>query len=110
MIPLDTQEQFEELWTDPNGKPFVIWFSAKWCGPCQRMDKAVLEEAAREAGMDIYYCDYTVNEYTPGYCNVRAFPTFQIIAPPRKVVSKLTNSNTDSVCTWIKTCCTKKYE
>ncbi len=101
MILLDTQEQFEELWNSTSGKSFVIWFSAKWCGPCQRMDKAALEQAAQDAGMELYYCDYTVNEYTPGYCNVRAFPTFQIITSPRIVVSKLTNSNTDSVCSWI---------
>jgi len=101
MLTLDTQEQFESLWFDNKGEPFFVWFSAKWCGPCQKMDKALLQKAADTAGAKLYYCDHTVNDYTPGWCNVRAFPTFMYVTPPRKIASQLTNSDTQTVCNWM---------
>ncbi len=69
MIPLTTQEQYEDLWfARKSDTPpiFLIWFSARWCAPCQRMDKASIEAAASVAGVPLYYCDATVNDYTPG--------------------------------------------
>ena len=106
MIPLTTQEQYEELWfgraTHTVGPgPYLVWFSAKWCRPCQQMDKALLEAAASRAGIPFYYCDETVNKYTPGYCDVRAFPTFMIFRPGA-VVGTLTSSNTTVVARWIQ--------
>jgi thiol-disulfide isomerase/thioredoxin len=103
MIPLTDQLQFEELYfgRDPNVQRFLVWFSAKWCGPCQRLQKPALEAAAAEAGIPFYYCEITQNDYTPGFCGIRAVPTF-CIYEKRKALGKLTNSDTDTVCRWIK--------
>lgn len=114
MIPLTTQEQFEAIWnnSDPTtAKPVLIWFSAAWCAPCQRMDKAALEDAAARAGLDFYYCDETVNQYTSGYCGIKSLPTFLAFQPPKRILSRISNSNTETVCKWIATLNTeKKYD
>jgi len=101
MIEL-TQERFEELWNKKDSPAVLIWFTASWCGPCRRMDKEALKVAADAAGLLFYVCDITVNDYTPGYCGIQAFPTFMLIKPG-EVLGRLTDSNTVSVCNWIKT-------
>ena len=102
-ISLTTQEQFEDLWfaRKPDTPPiFLIWFTARWCTPCQRMDKASLESAAHVAGVPFYVCDATINDYTPGYCDVRVFPTF-ILFNPQKILAQITSSDVYRVGSWI---------
>jgi thioredoxin 1 len=104
MIPLTTQEQYEDLWFArvPLRSPpiFLIWFTARWCGPCKRLDVATLEAAAETAGIPFYVCDAAVNKYTPGFCDVNSFPTFMIFKPGR-VVAQLKSSDTATVSSWI---------
>jgi hypothetical protein len=105
-IPLDTQELFEALWfarpdgvalARPDGPPlpnrWLVLFSSQRCAPCARLDKAAIEEAA---GIPFYVCDATVNRYTPVYCDITRFPTFQLMEPG-KVVATLTSSDTATV-------------
>jgi hypothetical protein len=100
MKELATQEQYEDMWFGRStDKPFLIWFTAKWCRPCQLMDKEALDAAAKH--IDFYYCDQTRNKYTAGFCDVRAFPTFMLLKPG-VVLATLTNSNTSTVATWIR--------
>jgi thiol-disulfide isomerase/thioredoxin len=107
-----TQDEYESMWfgnkeeiqekrlhTTSTGK-FLMWFSAQWCKPCQRMIKEKIIKTANDAGIPLYYCDQTVNNYTPGYCGVRAFPTFMLCSV-RKVVATISSSDTEFVCTWI---------
>ena len=78
--------------------PFLVWFSAVWCLPCKKMDKVAIEQAAKDAGIPYYFCD---NDYTPGYCNVRRFPTFMYFEK-KKIKATIVNSDTQTVCTWIR--------
>lgn len=99
---LDTQVQFEELFfnvTCPD-VAFLIYFTAAWCGPCKRLDIDTITQAAAAKGIHFYKCDYVTNEYTPGYCGVRSFPTF-ILFKPKKVVSQVQTSHTEEVVAWI---------
>ena len=98
MIAL-THPMFEELWFGA-GEPVLIYFTAPWCGPCRRLDKEAIEAVAAECGLQTYICDLTVNDYTAGFCGIRSIPTF-MIQEPGKVIGKLTNSDTDTVCKWI---------
>jgi thiol-disulfide isomerase/thioredoxin len=100
-IPLTTQEQYEALWFGQGTKPFLIWFTAAWCKPCKRLDPAAIAAVAAVGGIPFYICDYTVNNYTPGYCGVRAFPTFLMLQPQREL-ARLTSSSTETVCEWIR--------
>ena len=107
LVPLTTLEQFDELWRgyDMNGHPgpkrFMIWFTAAWCGPCQRMDKKALEEAAAAMALPLYYCDETVNRDTIEHVKVTTFPTF-IMYNPRNEVGRRMNADTTKVCQWIR--------
>ena len=103
-IPLDTQELFEALWYARHDGPslpnrWLVLFSSQRCAPCARLDKAAIEEAA---GVPFYICDATVNRYTPVYCDITRYPTFQLMEPG-KVLATLTSSDTAAVVEWILT-------
>ena len=107
MLELTTLQQFEELWAgyDYNGNPgpkrFMIWFSAAWCGPCQRMDKKELEAAAKEMALPLYYCDHVVNPDTTDHVGVKQFPTFVMFNPKNEVERRM-SADTVKVCQFIR--------
>jgi thiol-disulfide isomerase/thioredoxin len=90
------QEEFELLLKEDT--PFLVWFSATWCVPCKKMDKDALQLAARDANVPMYFCD---NDYTPGYCNIRRFPTFAYFEK-QKMKKALVSSDMLAVCDWIR--------
>ena len=103
MIPLQTQEQFEQLLgknTSKKPDPIVIIkFSATWCGPCRNIDVSALVSLSDK--IIWYECDVDENEYTPGYCGVKTIPAFLAIVngKPQPLFS---NSNTQQIINWIK--------
>lgn len=107
MIPLTTQEQFDDLLRgydingDPGPRRFLIWFSAAWCGPCQKMEKPALELAAREMAIPFYYCDDTVLEGAAAQANIKSFPTF-VLYRPKEEVARRNSADTAKVCQWIR--------
>lgn len=108
-IPLDKQEDYEALWfgsrsSHPNGpgpSQWMILFTMRNCAPCARLDKEAIEEAATAAGYTFFICDAAKNRYTPVFCDVSRFPTFQLMEPG-KVIASLTCSDTATVVQWIK--------
>jgi len=107
MIDLTTLNQFEELWAgcddrgNPGPKRFLVWFSAAWCGPCQKMVKQELEAAAKEMSLPFYYCDHVVNPDTADHVGIKQFPTF-IMYNPKVEVGRRVSSDTLKICQWIK--------
>ena len=99
MIHLTTLEQFELLWRGQ--QKFILWCSAAWCGPCQRMDKKLLEETTREARLPFYYSDIVVNDEIAERCGVKSFPTFVIIQSG-EIIAKHTDSDTIRTVLFIK--------
>jgi len=107
METLETQEQFETLLRDPmatgrrvTDSLFIIYFTAAWCVPCQKLDKDLIAAAAKDKGIPIYICDQTKNEYTVGYCMVRSFPTF-VAYTLRNEKNRLMSSQTEAIVTWV---------
>lgn len=97
MIPL-THDQFQAL-LDSKIK-FLVWFSAAWCGPCQRMEKNRLEEAYTP----LYYCDVVENPDSVARAGIQKFPTF-ILYEEGAERARRVHSDTTKICQWInKTC------
>jgi hypothetical protein len=104
MESIDTQAQFERLWfsTDTDAPSrWIVYFTAAWCGPCKRLDLDAIQAAAGEKGIQLYKCDYVVNEYTSGYCGIRAFPSF-VCMKPKAIMSTLKSAETAEVIRWIQ--------
>jgi thiol-disulfide isomerase/thioredoxin len=101
MIPLQTQEQFENLLKTkanesaliPFAPAVIIYFTASWCGACQRLDLDALES---QKGITWYKCDVDVNKYTLKYCGLQKIPSF-IFIKSGKVLGSITSSDTDTV-------------
>ena len=104
MMPLPTQDMFEQLIgrKPPTGPipPFVVvYFTARWCGACKRLDLGRIMATVPEA---IWYkCDMDVNDYTAGYCGIRSIPSFLVIKN-KNVKGTLSESRTEVVINWLK--------
>jgi len=100
MIPLQTQLQFEELLkpVDSEGKlaakAVVVYFTASWCGACQRLNLDALQ--MMNPAVIWYKCDVDENKYTLGYCGLSKIPSFVFIKDG-KFLGKITSSDTKFV-------------
>ena len=77
----------------------IVYFTATWCGACRRLDVDRLESVVSEAVW--YKCDVDQNNYTPGYCSIRAIPAFVAIRN-KKFVGTLQSNDTERVIAWAK--------
>jgi thioredoxin-like negative regulator of GroEL len=104
MTLLQNQEEFEILLgrahTDkPIPSLVVVYFTAKWCTACKRLDLPLIQNTLPKATW--LKCDIDVNDYTAGYCGIRSIPTFLVIQE-KKVVSQLGDARTEKVVEWLK--------
>jgi thioredoxin-like negative regulator of GroEL len=106
MILLQTQEQFEELYSTSLKRPTLIYFTANWCAPCKKLDWNVLLPSLDTC--DVYKCDISENTYTPGYCGVKSIPSFLFMLPGKKLEPLFQSSDTTKVSEWISTIVSKK--
>ena len=108
---LGTQAVFEELWFHkdlktplagmrPSDCAWIQYHTAKWCGPCKRLDIPAIVAAAEARGLTVWKIDVDDNEYTSGYCGVRSIPTFQMCVP-KSIRSTFQPANTEAVIEWI---------
>jgi hypothetical protein len=105
---LPSQTFFEELIYHPfSSAPYnpdkyapliIIYFTAHWCGACQRVDLSRLMSLRPDAVW--YKCDVDENTYTPGYCSVKSLPSFQAIVKGHPIEIKAT-SNMTHLIDWV---------
>jgi thioredoxin-like negative regulator of GroEL len=77
----------------------VIYFTAKWCGACKRLNLDEIQKSAPR-GTTWLKCDIDLNTYTAGYCNIGSIPTFMVVAN-KQILGQLGSSNTAAVCAWL---------
>lgn len=106
MRSLDTHDELEQLLGRqplPEGATLppisVIYFTARWCGACKRLDLAALEAAFPT--LDWLKCDVDANTYSPGFCGVRSIPSFMLIVK-KTPIGPFTSSDTGKVGAWVK--------
>jgi thioredoxin-like negative regulator of GroEL len=99
LIGRGQKAQEESLPKGPKPRFSVVWFTAQWCGPCQRLDVERITGSLPEANW--LKCDIDQNKYTPGFCGVRSIPTFLVVAD-EKVLGQLSGAETDRVITWVR--------
>ena len=104
MMLLQSQEEFETLLGRvPTDKPIpslvVIYFTAKWCGACKKLDLDLIQSTLAKATW--LKCDIDLNDYTAGYCGIRSIPTFLVIRD-QKVAGQLGDSRTEKVVEFLK--------
>ena len=78
----------------------MIYFTATWCGACRRLDLDLLQGSL--ATVNFLKCDVDQNNYSPGFCGVRAIPAFMLIRDG-KILGNLQSSNTMEVVHWATT-------
>jgi thiol-disulfide isomerase/thioredoxin len=100
MIPLLTQEEFETLRSSELEKPALIYFTAKWCGPCRAFDWGSIKDSLK--GYSLFICDVDDNNYTPGFCGVRSIPNFLVIKTDKKIKGPTQTSNSLKLLDWLK--------
>lgn len=110
MIPLPNHEDFEAMLRPrrptqdgffDNYEPWVaVCFSAKWCGPCKKLDKKAI--VAATPSVKWYACDVDENKVSLGYCSLRNIPSFVLIKDGTFVDNKTGGESVASVLDWIK--------
>ena len=101
---LPSQEYFESLLARPSSDPasfkplVIIYFTARWCGACKRLDLPALVASRPDAQW--FICDVDENPYTPGYCSLKTIPAFQAISYG-KALPLLSNSSMPAVAAWL---------
>lgn len=93
------QEDFEILIGKRESDSFipektVIYFTATWCGPCQKIDKDLLNRSLFT--INFLICDIDQNDYTAGYCGIRKIPNFMIIYKT-KIIDTFSSTNTSEI-------------
>lgn len=94
------QEEFEDLigrggTAIEDLPPFtVVYFTAQWCGPCNKIDKELLYSSLPYVNLLI--CDIDKNDYTAGYCNIHKIPTFLVISKT-KIIDTFSSSRTSDI-------------
>jgi len=79
----------------------LISFTASWCKPCQRLDKASLVKATPEVKW--YSCDVDENKITLGYCSLRSIPSFALLKDGSFVDTYLAGGKSESdILDWFK--------
>jgi thioredoxin-like negative regulator of GroEL len=76
----------------------IIYFTATWCGACRRLDMNLLEATFGTANW--LKCDVDQNQYTGGYCGVRAIPAF-VVVRDGKYLGMYQSSTTMEVVNWL---------
>jgi len=56
--------------------PKVVYFTAKWCGPCQRISPVFKSLADSNPGVKFFKVDVDKNEELASAFNVQSMPTF----------------------------------
>jgi thioredoxin-like negative regulator of GroEL len=76
----------------------VVYFTAKWCGPCNGLP--LHELIPSNKAIRWFLCDVDDNNYSSGFCGVKSIPAFLGIVNG-KATPLLATSNPDTILRWL---------
>lgn len=84
----------------------LFYFTAKWCGPCQRIKPMILElkEGLKTDNIKFYMIDIDENDDLCEKCKITSVPTF-ILFKNKKEVGQCKGADIISVANLIKPYC-----
>ena len=84
----------------------LFYFTASWCGPCQRIKPMIteLQQGLKSDKIKFYMIDIDENDELCEKCNVTSVPTF-ILFKDKKEVGQCKGGNIVSVANLIKPYC-----
>ena len=84
----------------------LFYFTAKWCGPCQKIKPMILKlkEGLQTDKIKFYMIDIDENDDLCAKCNVTSVPTF-ILFKDRQSVGQVKGANIVPVAELIKPYC-----
>jgi thioredoxin-like negative regulator of GroEL len=104
MTPLLNQQMFEAFLTRRPDYSYpalrIIYFTAKWCGPCQSLDLEMLMSITPPT-VEWVLVDADDNDYTFGYCGVRTIPSFMSIKHGQ-ASPIFSSSNMKAIIDWLR--------
>jgi thiol-disulfide isomerase/thioredoxin len=77
----------------------VVCFTAKWCGPCQKLNKKLLVDATQ--GVNWYSVDVDINKTSLGYCGLQSIPSFVIIKDGLFLDKRSGGGNVADILLWL---------
>ena len=97
LIELDKELSLEQI-LDNNFDLTVLYFSAKWCGPCKNNHPKIVEYANDiEYQQKIVFVKIDIDEYEEltNTCNIESLPTFKIYKNKKleNTIEGIDNSN-----------------
>jgi thiol-disulfide isomerase/thioredoxin len=99
MSPL-SQETLETLLQFNDPFPIaIVYFTATWCGPCNRVRLQEVVEARPDVKW--YVCDVDENDYSLGYCGGSSIPAWLPIVKG-KAGALYNQSNMDAILQWVR--------
>jgi thioredoxin 1 len=100
MIELQSREQLETAANAATAYPVLIWYSARWCAPCRRIDAIAVQNAATDAKFTFAHCDVDKVSLAVHLHGIDRIPTF-ILFHRGAEISRLNSATTSEITAWI---------
>ena len=105
---IKTVEQFQKLTQSQAQTCTILWFSASWCGPCQKMEKPTLKSEADSLGFPLYYVDIETVPQLAEQFEIMSLPTFVVTNSQGQEEARRMNADTAKICMWMRQLAKKK--
>ena len=84
----------------------LFYFTAKWCGPCQKIKPMILKlkEGLQTDKIKFYMIDIDENNELCEKCNVTSVPTF-LLFRKRSLITKTSGANINNIINMVNNFC-----
>ena len=80
--------------------PHLVWYSARWCGPCRRINADAIQIAATAAHVTFVHCDVDKVSMAVHLHSISRIPTFVLFCEGREI-QRLGSSDTAEIVAWL---------